>query len=227
MASQVDICNLALSRLGDAATVASIDPPEGSPQAGRCKQWYPICRDLVLEAHPWSFATRRVALANLPAVTPSWQFAYGKPADCLKAWAVLPSDALDDYSVGLPQSYGSFTGMPMDRVIDIGAAYTPQDFDEETAADGTALILTNQQNAVLRYTYRQNDPTRYTPSMTDAFVLLLASFLAGPIIKGDAGQAVGKDLYKLYVAALAIAKSQDSMTRQIHPKQVVPWMARR
>ena len=33
MSSVVDICNIALSRLGDRATVTSIDPPEGSAQA--------------------------------------------------------------------------------------------------------------------------------------------------------------------------------------------------
>lgn len=29
MASEIDICNLALARLGDEANVASIQPPEG------------------------------------------------------------------------------------------------------------------------------------------------------------------------------------------------------
>ena len=40
MASEVEICNLALARLGDAATVVSIDPPEGSAQAEHCAMFY-------------------------------------------------------------------------------------------------------------------------------------------------------------------------------------------
>ena len=59
MASDVEICNLALSHLGDTATVASIDPPEGSAQAEHCARFYPIARDALLEKHDWSWATRR------------------------------------------------------------------------------------------------------------------------------------------------------------------------
>lgn len=51
MASEVDICNLALARLGDNATVASIDPPEGSAQAEHCARFYAIARDSLLEMH--------------------------------------------------------------------------------------------------------------------------------------------------------------------------------
>ena len=36
MASDVQICNIALAHLGDTATVASINPPEGSAQAEHC-----------------------------------------------------------------------------------------------------------------------------------------------------------------------------------------------
>ena len=45
MPSEVDICNLALGHLGDSATVATIDPPEGSAQAEHCARFYPIARD--------------------------------------------------------------------------------------------------------------------------------------------------------------------------------------
>ena len=65
MASEVDICNLALAHLGDSATVASINPPEGSAQAEMCQRFYPIARDSLLEMHNWGFATRRKALAQL------------------------------------------------------------------------------------------------------------------------------------------------------------------
>ena len=63
MASEVEICNLALSHLGDTATVASSDPPEGSAQAEHCARFYPIARDALLEMQNWKFATRRATLA--------------------------------------------------------------------------------------------------------------------------------------------------------------------
>ena len=48
MSTPVDICNLALARLGDEANVQSISPPDGSTQAALCAQFYPIARDTAL-----------------------------------------------------------------------------------------------------------------------------------------------------------------------------------
>ena len=76
MSSEVDICNLALSRLGDDASVASINPPEGSSQAEHCAQFYPIARNSMLQGHDWNFATRRETLALLSGVdTFNWSYA--------------------------------------------------------------------------------------------------------------------------------------------------------
>ena len=84
MASEVDICNLALARLGDNATVASIDPPEGSAQAEHCARFYAIARDSLLEMHAWKFATRRVQLAKLTVPSWDWSFAYAEPTGALQ-----------------------------------------------------------------------------------------------------------------------------------------------
>ena len=65
MATEIDICNQALALLGERADVTSIKPVEGGRFAERCARDYPIARNLVLEAYPWSFATRRAALAVL------------------------------------------------------------------------------------------------------------------------------------------------------------------
>ena len=227
MASEVDICNMALSELGDQATVSSIDPPEGSAQAGKCARWYPICLDLMLEADEWSFARRRAPLALLDQSVSTWRYVYARPADCVKAWAVLPPDALNDYSVGFPQPSSQFIGLPVDRLIDAGAAYVPQDFTQEIDDNERPIILTNQENAVLRYTKRITDTTRFTPLFTTAFAKLLASYLAGPIIKGDAGRDAAAKLYAEFTAALAKASASDANARQETVKQVVPWIGRR
>ena len=96
MASEVDICNLALSHLGDEASVASLDPPEGSAQAERCAQFYPIARDTLLESHDWGFAVRRTQLARLDVETWTWTFGYTRPSEALTLRAVLPSGASSD-----------------------------------------------------------------------------------------------------------------------------------
>lgn len=89
MSTDVDICNLALARLGDPATISSIDPPEGSAQADHCARFYPMARDAVLTAHPWRFAISRKRLAKLaeaPVGTEANYFAL--PSDCLRLVSV-------------------------------------------------------------------------------------------------------------------------------------------
>ena len=61
MATEIDICNLALAHLGDDATIASIKPPEGSAQAEHAARYYPIARNSLLESHTWNFAAKRAS----------------------------------------------------------------------------------------------------------------------------------------------------------------------
>ncbi|WP_343684004.1 hypothetical protein [Asticcacaulis sp.] len=185
----MDICNLALAHLGQRPTVVSIDPPEGSAEAALCARFFPVARDFLLEAHDWGFATTRIAVA-LGAVTtpPAWQYAYVQPNDCVRALAVLnPEDPHEDQR---------------------------NPFIRETTPDGTVtLVYCNVANAVLRYTRRVTDPTRYSPLFVEGLSRVLASYLAGPLIKGDVGRKEGAEQMK---AALAVVNSaQVSDARQI------------
>ena len=56
MASDVDICNEALSHLGDSATVSSINPPEGSAQAEHCARFYPTTLATLFGTPTWAMA---------------------------------------------------------------------------------------------------------------------------------------------------------------------------
>ena len=154
MASEVDICNLALARLGDNATVASIDPPEGSAQAEHCARFYAIARDSLLEMHAWKFATRRVQLAKLTVPSWDWSFAYAEPTGALKLLGVLSATASNDDET--------------------------QPYEAESDANGAAIILTNQEDASLRFVARVTDTTKFSPLFVDALAWLLASYLAGP-----------------------------------------------
>lgn len=196
MTSEVSICNLALSHLGDDATVASIDPPEGSAQAEHCARFYPVARNALLEMHPWGFATKRVALAMLTSDTASWRYCYATPADALNLLAVLPADSESDYT----NSFGVITNQP---------------FCNELDASGNDVIYTNQESAVLRYTALVDDPTRFSPLFVLALSHHLASMLAGPLIKGDAGKAEAKAQLALMQGYLSQAKDSDMGQRRI------------
>jgi len=223
MASPTDICNLALSHLGDEATVASIDPPEGSAQADHCARWYPIARDMLLQEHTWSFATRRIQLAQVAYPYTSWQYAYAKPDDCLKFFAVLPPDAPNDYYAGVPP----LSRQPFDTRPIPAVSYVPQDFATEIDEDGNDIIVTNQDQAVGRYVIRVEDTTRFSPIFVEALARLLASYLAGPIIKGAEGRQESTGQYNAYLVAKARAVQADGVQRQVRPQQIVPWMAGR
>lgn len=201
MASEVDICNLALARLGDTATVASIDPPEGSAQAEHCARFYAVARDSLLEMHPWKFATRRVQLAKLTVPSWNWACAYAEPADALRLLAVLPPDARSDDDT-LP-------------------------FEAESDASGAAIILTNQEDACLRYIGRVTDTTKFPPLFVDALAWLLASYLAGPVLKGDAGAVMAKACYQSFIFVFNQARVSDANQRKERPEHTPGWIAGR
>jgi hypothetical protein len=201
MASEIDICNLALSHLGDNATVASIDPPEGSAQAEHCARFYPMARDALLELHHWKFATRRANLALLNAESWSWSYAYAAPSLTLKLLAVLPAGASSDAD--------------------------GEDYEIEGAADGSVLILSNTEAASVRFIAHVTDTTTFPPLFVLALSWQLASMLAGPILKGDAGAAEAKRCAGMAQSYLAKAAESDANQRKVTAAHSVPWMAGR
>jgi hypothetical protein len=220
VSTEVDICNLALAHLGDRATVASISPPEGSAQAEHCARFYPVARDALLEMHTWGFATTRANLAQVVYAFPQWQYVYAAPSNMVQPIAVLPAGALDNYSYPYVEGYTPFqtanTGL---------GSYTPQPFETEIdPATGQTLILTDVESAVLRYTFIATDAARFTPLFTQALSFLLASYLAGPLIKGDAGMAVAREMEAKFERALAKARSSDGNHSMVRAQQDTPWL---
>lgn len=201
MASEVDICNLALARLGDEATVASIDPPEGSAQAEHCARFYPIARDALLEMHPWKFAVRREALAALSVPSWEWAYAYAAPASVLSFLAVLPATA--------------------------GSSDETQPFDVESDSNGAVIVLTDTEWATVRYIAHATDTSRFPPLFVDALAWLLASHLAGPMLKGDSGANMAKACYQHFLVALSQARASDANQRKVRPAHSPAWIGGR
>lgn len=226
MASEVDICNLALGHLGDNATVASIRPPEGSAQAEHCARFYPIARDSLLEMHFWNFAMRRINLAPLEATWPEWKYGYALPNDVLNVIAVMPPDANDDYASRFVPSDTPQFAHNYSPVIAAGR-YTPQPYTIEVLADGQHILYTNQEDAMLRYTAYVSDTTVFSPLFTMALSWHLASMLAGPIIKGDQGAAEAKRCTQMAMGYISQAEASDANQRRITLEHIVPWTSGR
>lgn len=204
MASETDICNLALSHLGDEASVVTIDPPEGSPQADHCARFYPIARDATLEMMAPTFAVRRASTGALTSPTPAWAYAYAVPAQCLRVLAVLPADATSDTLDAL--------------------GTVPRPFAKETLDDGTEVVLTDEPEAVIKFVARVTDTAKFTPLVVLTISHHLAAMLAGPVLKGDAGRAENRAQLQLAAAWAGKAKvsetSQQKTSREFTPTSV-------
>lgn len=155
MASKVDIFNTALAHIGHKANIS--DPDEASAEANHCRRFYPIALRAALERYAWSFATRRAALVEVTNPVDHWMFAYALPNQCIKPRAVLRPESTDDTD--------------------------EQPYAVESASDGSAILYTNMEDAVLKYTALVEDTIRFTPLFVIALSYDLAAMLVGPIPK--------------------------------------------
>jgi hypothetical protein len=203
MSSEVNIANLALSHLGDSATVSSLDPPEGSAQAEHCARFYPMARDALLQSHAWTFATKRKKLAELPKLWEQWEHTYAKPADALVIHGILSPTATDD------------------------TADSQQPYSIEVGDDDSDVIFSDQSLAIALYTRRVVDTTRFPPMFQMALSWQLASMLAGPVLKGDTGAAESKRCMQVMDYWRSKAIESDANQRKIDMTHRASWIKAR
>jgi hypothetical protein len=217
LTTEVQVANLALSHLGDDATVSSLDPPEGSAQAAQAALFYPIARDALIEMYPWNFAMRRATLALLDENPNSqWAYAYALPSDALGVFAVQGAEDVDDL-VGT--SYG-----PLLALAGVN------DFEIEGLADNTRVLYTNVVDARIRYTVAVTVPSFYPPLFSLSLSYFLASFLAGPVLKGETGRTVAAAMIQTMSGFLAQARQTDAKQRRVsrvRDNHVAPWVGAR
>jgi len=212
MASEVDICNMALSNLGDSASVSSISPPEGSVQAENCSIFYPQARDSLLEMHSWNFATKRVRPSAITesgefADSTTWDYAYPLPADCLTVISVMDESMNDDYS---------------DPTSTLN--YIPRQYQIEISGDGSKIIRTDIENMELRYVACIKNTALYSHLFISALSWHLTALLAGPILKGETGRKAALDAEKTMNYFFEKAKGVDTRQREVKPKHQVGWI---
>lgn len=206
MPSVVQICNMALSHLGAEALVSSINPPDGSVEAGYCATFYGPARVEALEAASWPWALKRVQLAEVTNPSSIWRYAYAKPSDCLTATRVLQLKYVSAANLMWPPTsvymrYGYYWMLIDDLFNERGSA------DFEIEGD---IILTNEPEAILKYKTDVTDTTQFSGSFSSALSMLLASYLAGPIIKGVEGARIGAQWRQAATQAIRAAAANDA-----------------
>lgn len=217
MTTSVAIANLALSHLGDDATITNLEPPEGSAQAEQAALFYPIARDALTEMYPWNFALRRVALALLDEEpNTQWAYAYALPSNVLGVFAVQGPEDTDDF---VSTSYGP-----------LAAVNGVNDFEIEGLSDNTRVLYTNVADARIRYTAAVTVPSFFPPLFTLALSYFLASFLAGPVLKGETGRTVAAAMLNTMGVYLNQAQIKDAKQRRasrVRDAHIAPWVGAR
>lgn len=183
MTSIVSICNLALANLGKANINSLAD---AGAEARACNQFYEHCRDMLLEAYPWRFAGKSAPIAEVTNDKPgAWEYAYRRPVGCLKVRSIRPE-------------YTDTDALPAD--IQATPFGYPYEIEGET-------IYCDLSPAILRYTDKLTDPTKFRPLFVEALAWHLSVRLAMPLTR-DA--KVRADAYQLARAAQATAEANDA-----------------
>jgi hypothetical protein len=145
----------------------------------------------------------------------------------VNAIAVISANAVDDYQAKWPSGDCFFLNRPeggLGAWLGALGGYTPQDFAVETQPDGTQIILTNVCDAVLRYTVLVTDTTKYSALFVLSLSWFLASFLAGPILKGEAGATEGERCMKAFAAFEGMAEASEANQRKTTVTPVASWI---
>jgi hypothetical protein len=192
--SEVQICNLAIRAIS-LTPISALS--ERSPEAEDCTDFYPQCRDSILEQHPWNFASTRKELtpATLPAAWSQYEYAYRYPNDCVAA-----------------------------RKLFLVGGTVEQNFIVAENEDGVMLVLTDAPTAILEYTKREEDVKKFSALFVECLSSYLASKLAGSRLK-DVNQEQAQ--LTRANNALAAAQRRDSKEGEPEEVDEVPWVLAR
>ncbi|MEY5098099.1 MAG: hypothetical protein RJA36_818 [Pseudomonadota bacterium] len=217
----IALANDALTLLGEPANVTALEPPNATTQARLCAQFMHQARASVLQAHPWTFATRRVVAVEVENTVTSWLYAYAVPADCLHPLSVLPADATDDLQIR------SATYDPTGRYPLAQGPLAPasQPFTIETDQEGHRVLRTNLEAAALIYTARNVPFELWDPLVRQACAYRLAYLMAGAILKGKTGAAMAQQMLQMSAALMQQAAAVNAnYQRDARPVRKADWL---
>ena len=187
---------MALSHLGTRSELTSLT--ENTNEANAVNLWYDFSRRQALAKSHWSFARKRVTLADHSEAPPEniWAYRYQYPADCIEA-RKIENEYVDEGDDNIP------------FVI------------EMDSTEDSRSILTNMDEAILVYTFDQDNPETYPPH----FVLALSHLLASHIAMQVTGKKTFKDSnYEQYLVTASMAQAEDARQDKRPPPREAEWV---
>ena len=175
MASQIDIANRALTKLGAARIISLSDDVKA---ARSVSSMWDIVRDAELRIRNWSFAITRDSLAasaTAPAYGYDYQFPF--PADCLRLISVgeyYPGVSLTDYR-GRDES--------------------------EWRIEGANILSNSAGPMYIRYICRKEDTSQWDAAFVEAFACRLAAEMAEDLTQSSSKKDAAWSEYRQAVSA--------------------------
>lgn len=219
--SDIDICNKALSRIGQAQLSGTLgDPANNAKQAGReANLHYKSTVRALLEAHHWNLATKRAALIETTNDRSlEWGFAYATPAEMAFPVSVhAPGDGTISpiaYYRGLKGLTALIYGKPS-FTYSGGKLYS---FLAPAELEFVSLDITEQQ---------------FTQQLEDVLVLFLASKFAYSLAKDHKmGNEIKQEAIAELDKAIASNLNEQGQTYGNTPSEgelarngIDPWLA--
>ncbi|MDR2604260.1 MAG: hypothetical protein LBC55_02785 [Desulfovibrio sp.] len=196
MQSTVQLFNIALARLGGDQFLPLVSPQEVGALGALCGNVFPHVLDRALQAHAWGFALRTAVLAPVAGAVPGaggFRCRYTVPADCVRPVA------LEGWEANRSPAYAV-----------------------RGSAEG-AVLLCDENPAVLAYVARESDPKRWPAGFADALAWGLAAELATARINDPQRQQY---YMRMYREVLGEAATQD--VREVNPRPMLSaWNAAR
>lgn len=199
MATETEICNLALSHLNYGVEIASLD--EDTEEANACRRVYETARDELLRDYEWPFATKFAALAEVEAdPTDEWGYSYRYPSDCKFFRRIVSGQRTDTNQTAVPYRIGR---------------------DSQGL-----LIYTDEADAEAEYSYAETDSGRFPPDFVVALSYRIAAYVAPRLAGGDPFK-LGPLALQLYQMSLAKAYGTARREEQPDPEPDSEWISGR
>lgn len=172
MVAQVDVFNMAVSRIGIGQTISDLE--ERTEPRRQCTRWFEFCRLEVLRNHPYAFARRAVQLAESADQTyPGYAFVYDYPNDCAQLLELIPEGGLRWQQGAI--LFCNWDEREMFRVPKIS-------FERVMRTDGQAqAIATDLYDAYAVYTSSAPVIGMWPTDAVNALVWRLAAEIGGPL----------------------------------------------
>lgn len=194
VASDVQLCNMALSRIGSAERIQSLTDTTKN-EAVQCNLFYAQTRDEVLRTFAWPCAITRKTLSALSDIDLNpYDYAYQLPEDpyCLR---VL-------------------------NLIDLANA-TYDDLDGTAFEIEGRMLLTDESPVAIKYIRQLTDVADFDSLLVEVLILKLASKIAYPVMEST---TIEQDMLKQYLMQMNQAKDvagTERRNRQTRPKRWV------